>query len=186
MDTSGTDELFVRAREGDEAAWADLIERYNPLLSSVARGYRLTAGDVADVVQTVWLRLMQHTDNIVDPRRLPGWLCITLRRECWRLTGHHGREVLTAEAFEWQAHPGAGPETQILTDDLSAHVRKAVDGLPERQRLLLRALMADPAPSYDEVAATLHMPIGSIGPTRARALAGLRQNPLLRELSYAA
>jgi DNA-directed RNA polymerase specialized sigma24 family protein len=36
-------------------------------------------------------------------------------------------------------------------------------------------LSADPAPSYEEIGAALGMPIGSIGPTRARALKRLRR-----------
>jgi hypothetical protein len=36
-------------------------------------------------------------------------------------------------------------------------------------------LIADPAPSYQQVAASLQIPIGSIGPTRARCLSRLRR-----------
>ena len=41
---------------------------------------------------------------------------------------------------------------------------------------LLRVLAADPAPSYEEVGAALEMPVGSIGPTRARCLGQLRSD----------
>jgi DNA-directed RNA polymerase specialized sigma24 family protein len=56
-----------------------------------------------------------------------------------------------------------------------AQLWSALATLPERSRLLLRVLMADPPPSYDEVADALGMPRGSIGPTRARSLARLRE-----------
>ena len=46
--------------------------------------------------------------------------------------------------------------------------------IPERCRRLLRVLMADPPPAYADVAVALDMPIGSIGPTRARCLERLR------------
>ena len=53
---------------------------------------------------------------------------------------------------------------------------QAIDALPARQRELMLALLAEPEPSYAEVARALEMPIGSIGPTRARALARLRRD----------
>ena len=186
MDTSGTDALFARARAGDDSAWDELVEMYSPLLRSIARRYRLSAHDVADVVQTTWMRLFQKVDHIDDPRRLVGWLSTTVRRECWRLSGRRTRELPVADDMEWRAHPDPGPEVAIVTEDLAVRVNRAIDDLPERQRTLLRALMSDPAPSYGEIAETLHMPIGSIGPTRARALAGLRRSGLLAEPSYAA
>ena len=40
-----------------------------------------------------------------------------------------------------------------------------MEALPERCRTLIRALMADPAPSYEDIAAAFDIPIGSIGPT---------------------
>jgi DNA-directed RNA polymerase specialized sigma24 family protein len=47
--------------------------------------------------------------------------------------------------------------------------------LPVRQQLLLRLLSADPPLPYRDISEALSMPIGSIGPTRARALEHLRR-----------
>ena len=59
-----------------------------------------------------------------------------------------------------------------------ADVRRSVElllsRLPAQQQGVLRLLIVDPPPSYREIAAALGIPIGSIGPTRARALARLR------------
>jgi hypothetical protein len=51
---------------------------------------------------------------------------------------------------------------------------EAFTGMSDRCQCLLRVLMSSPPPSYESVAAALDMPIGSIGPTRARCLARLR------------
>jgi DNA-directed RNA polymerase specialized sigma24 family protein len=56
----------------------------------------------------------------------------------------------------------------------AAAVWRAFGRLPDRCRELLRVLMASPPPSYAEVAAALGLPVGSIGPTRARCLQRLR------------
>ena len=77
--------LVVRARDGDERAWAALVERYAPLIWSICRNHRLDDSDAADVGQNVWLHLVDQLDKIRDPAALPGWLATTTRRECERI-----------------------------------------------------------------------------------------------------
>jgi DNA-directed RNA polymerase specialized sigma24 family protein len=47
--------------------------------------------------------------------------------------------------------------------------------LPDRHRRLLDLLLVSPPVSYRDISARLGMPVGSIGPTRARVLAHLRE-----------
>ena len=77
--------LVVRARDGDERAWAALVERYAPLIWSLCRRYRLDTTETADVGQNVWLLLVNQLGKIRDPAALPGWLATTTRRECQRV-----------------------------------------------------------------------------------------------------
>ena len=56
-----------------------------------------------------------------------------------------------------------------------SHVSGRFGSLSESCQSLLRILIGDPAPSYEEVSEALDMPVGSIGPTRGRALERLRQ-----------
>jgi RNA polymerase sigma factor (sigma-70 family) len=60
-------------------------------------------------------------------------------------------------------------------EERRAAVRQALGALPPRQRTLLRLLHAEDAPSYEAIGSTLGMPVGSIGPTRGRALERIRQ-----------
>jgi len=77
--------LVMRARDGDERAWAALVDRYAPLIWSLCRRYRLGTTDTGDVGQTVWLLLVNQLGQIRDPAALPGWLATTTRRECKRV-----------------------------------------------------------------------------------------------------
>ena len=78
--------LVMRARNGDEHAWAALVERYAPLIWSICRKYRLDNSDAADAGQNVWLHLVDQLDKLRDPAALPGWLVTTTRRECERIS----------------------------------------------------------------------------------------------------
>ena len=64
--------LVMRARDGDERAWAELVERYAPLIWSICRKHRLGDSDAADVGQNVWLHLADQLDKIRDPAALAG------------------------------------------------------------------------------------------------------------------
>lgn len=169
-------ELVIAAGNGDETAWNELVERFTGLVWSVARGHRLSSADAGEVVQTTWLRLVENLDRLQQPERVGAWLCTTARRESLRTLRHNGRQRPTAEVEPSPDRAGRapGPEAQALHADRDRALWAALDRLPDRCRRLLRVLMADLAPSYEEVSAAMGMPIGSIGPTRARCLGNLR------------
>jgi RNA polymerase sigma factor (sigma-70 family) len=182
MDSAATTVLIHRAAEGDQAAWNAIVDEYAGLVWSVVRGYRLGEAQAADAVQTTWLRLVEHLSAIREPERVAGWLRTTARRVCLEAIRASGREHLVADHREdacatsgvWGEGQDDGPETSALRQDQQALVRRAVATLPERHQVLLGLLAADPPVSYEEVSERLDMPIGSIGPTRARILSRLR------------
>ena len=96
-DMSEVAELVRAAAEGDQAAWNGLVDRYNGLVWSVARSHRLSMADASDVVQTTWLRLVEHLGRLQDPERVGAWLATTARRESLRALRHSARQVPTEE-----------------------------------------------------------------------------------------
>src|SRR4051794_25415750 len=97
MERMNLDELVQAAVAGDQAAWNELVERFQGLVWATSRSYRLSRADAADVAQTTWLRLVENLNRIHDPERLGAWLATTARRECLRHIRLHGREQLSDE-----------------------------------------------------------------------------------------
>jgi RNA polymerase sigma factor (sigma-70 family) len=167
--------LLAAAAAGDERAWDELLDRFGSMIWAVARAHRLCDADAADVTQATWTALLTHLDQVKDPDRVGAWLATTARRECLRLLGQarsivpYGDEL--PEAEEHQPHAAEGLEI----DERDAALWLSFRRLRDSDQALLRLLMADPAPSYEEIAAALDIPVGSIGPTRARALERLRR-----------
>jgi RNA polymerase sigma factor (sigma-70 family) len=161
--------LLVRAAlGGDQDAWAALVAEFGAVVLGVARANRLSEADVADVAQTTWLRLVEHLGRIEDPERVGGWLATTAWRESARVLRGARLQIVTDHVPE---APGEDDVTQRLeTAERHAAVRKAFRALRPRDRALLGLLVADPPPSYEQIGAILQMPVGSIGPTRARSL----------------
>jgi RNA polymerase sigma factor (sigma-70 family) len=183
------DDLSSLARDaaaGDSHAWTDLVRRLDGVLHTVARRYRLSAADVEDVVQTTWLRALAHVDRLKDPGAIAAWLIVTARREAMRTLQRTTREVLTDDVRAVEDLDPACPETFAIERERSAAVHGAVERLPSRQRRLLSSMLTSPAPSYEQISTRLEMPVGSIGPTRDRALARLREDrELVRVLATA-
>jgi RNA polymerase sigma factor (sigma-70 family) len=174
---------LVRAAAGGDAwAWKSIVERFGGLVWSVARAHGLAHADAQEVFQTTWLRLTEHIGRISEPDRVGGWLATTARHESLRLLRLGSRVAPTGDPDVLDAGvPVDSPEaTVIAAEDASLQAERArvvwaaFAELSGRCRELLRVLVASPPPSYAEVAAALGMPIGSIGPTRARCLQQLR------------
>ncbi len=183
MDPDEVGGLVRSAAAGDGAAWTALVEQFSGLVWAVTRGYRLGPADAADVSQTTWLRLAEHLDRISSPERVGAWLATTARRESLRISRAGARTVpvddTTLAGLGHADHHTPeqavlDAEQAMLDSQRAQQVWRAFRGLSARCQQLLRVLMATPPPSYAEVAAALGMPVGSIGPSRARCLDRLR------------
>jgi RNA polymerase sigma factor (sigma-70 family) len=167
-------ELLALARQGDGSAWAEVVVRYRGLVSSVVRAYRLQDADARDAEQRTWLRLVEHLGSLRDPDRLGGWLATTASRECLRIL----REGQTLVGLEIDAVPATEPgvEEQVIDADTAARLWQIVAALPPRGRTIMRALFADEPRPYAEVARATGIPIGSLGPSRARLIDRVRRS----------
>ncbi len=177
-------ELVAAAARGEQDAWNELVGRYVPLVLSVIRKHRLSEHDAADVNQTVWLRLVEHLHEIREPRALPMWIITTTRHECFRVlkSARHTRpfDALTAASIADEAG-GTEVDEELLRLERQQVLREAFAQLSARCQELLSLLIADPPIPYAEISGRLDMPVGSIGPTRARCLDRLREAPALVE-----
>jgi len=170
--------LLAAAANGDQRSWEVLVDRYTNLVWAVARSFRLGPIDAADVSQATWLRLVEHLDDIREPDQLGSWLVTTARREALAVLRRAARAG-TPTGEPWlleRPDPAAeSPDEWAVRADDAATVRRAFLRLPVNCQRLLHVLLVEPAPTYAEVGAALGMPVGSIGPTRARCLSSLRR-----------
>ena len=166
-------EHFRRWRAGDAAAMDHLVRLLTPVLWQIARAQRLSEDDAAEVVQTTWLALVRRPESVHDPAAVGAWLMTTTRREAWRVA----RKVSSVDPT--QEEP-LGPPVRSAEDEAITRLRdrtlwRAVAQLPERCQRLMRVAAFLDRPDYARLCDELRMPVGSIGPTRGRCLARLRQ-----------
>ena len=173
--------LVSQAAAGHRNAWNEIVERYAPLIWSICRRHGLGSADAAEVAQAVWLHLVDQLDHLRDPGTLPGWLATTTIRECLRRRTGRGAERLdTRLADSRQSAADVVIDEEILAERHIA-LRAAFAGLPPRCQQLLSMLTGDPPHTYAEISAELGIPVGSIGPYRARCLDRLRGRPVIAD-----
>jgi RNA polymerase sigma factor (sigma-70 family) len=175
---------FTEFREGDRAALDELVGLLTPLLWHTVRAQGIDPVAAEDVVQTIWMRLLHSGDSIRDPQTVVKWLLTAARREAWRVSRRARSEVVrTAALFgqegdELSALPVRRdelPDEVVLRDSRQRVLWEHVGELSDRCRELMRVIAFADRPDYALIAESLGMPVGSIGPTRGRCLAKLRQ-----------
>lgn len=184
---AGSKSLVLAARDGSRLAWEELVHRFTPLLWAVARGHRLSADEAADAVQMTWLRCVERLDQVRDPDSIAPWLTAICRRESIALLRRRAPAHFDpSAAIAATADPlGGGVADALIDQEERTILREVILRLPDRQRRVLLALLEayeGTGDGYREIAQHLGLPVGSIGPTRQRALQRLRTDPRLQSL----
>lgn len=186
-------ELIAACLAGDMPGWDEMIARYSRFIYALVLRMGLSSNDADDVFQNVCVRLYQNLAGLRDAERLSTWLAVTTRHEVWSWNRMRRQTTTISEISDraWEiegAQKVAGsadvdPEENAIALATQDLVRQSLQHLSGECRELLTLLYAeDPPCSYIEVAQRLGMPMGSIGPKRARCLNRLEK--LLQKFGY--
>ena len=174
-------QLVLACRRGDQLAWDRLIRRYQRLIYAIPLRAGLDEDDAAEIFQDVFTTFFQRLNDIEQPEKLQAWLVTTTRRKTLHaISKAQVQQQLLVntddESYEATSIRDEAPlpDEQLLILEEQHRIRTALSSLDERCRTLLEMLfyLGEP-PSYRDIAASLGVPEGSIGPTRARCLAKL-------------
>lgn len=171
--------LVHRCRLGDERAWREFVTRHQGLVYSVTKKFHLSEDDAADVFQATFLALYRSIDKIDSPATIPKWLAVTASREAIRLYRKSGQNQLSLDnealgLSEMISRDEATADELAIATMESVVVHEGLMQLESRCRDLLKFLFVETDVSYNEIATRTGIPVGSIGPTRARCLDKLR------------
>jgi RNA polymerase sigma factor (sigma-70 family) len=166
---------FTAWRAGDATAVDDLVTTMTPVLWHVVRAYGHDREAAGDVIQATWLGFVRLHQTIEDPQAVASWLITTARRGA----AAHARSARRADPVQDEVLASVLPddvsaETVAVLDDEAARLWRAVATVDARCRKLLRVIAFMDRPDYQSLSQDLDMPVGSIGPTRARCLAKVR------------
>ncbi len=161
--------LVARCREGDEAAWAELVSRFSRYVYAIiGQGFNLRAQDAEDVFQEVFARTYQHLSRLRDDEAIRPWIAQLTRRLCIDHLRGRSREDVIDEDIE----RGELDDTLTALEEALA-VHEALAELPEHcQEILDRFFSRDE--SYHTIGSLLNIAPGTIASRISRCLAKLR------------
>jgi RNA polymerase sigma-70 factor, ECF subfamily len=158
-------ELVQRLRDGDESAFAELIDLYGATMLRVAQMYVRDRSTAEEVVQETWLAVLNGIDRFEERSSLKTWLFRILTNRAKTRGERDGRQVpfsslagASAEDDEpsvdpdrflgpdspfpgaWAAPPVPWPQDKLLERETLGVIEMAIHDLPEAQRqvILLR------------------------------------------------
>jgi len=178
------DELLVKeCLSGNEDAWSALIDKYKNLIFSIPIKRGFSSEDAADIFQAVCLALVSELPRLRQSRALPAWLIQTTSHKCFRWQNTIQRYSDTELQKEMQSDEAAKvPEELVAQIEREQIVRDSVSELPTNCKRVIELLFYSATLSYNDLAAALETPKGSIGPIRMRCLEKLRR--LLEEKGF--
>lgn len=157
-------ELVALLRAGDEAAFAEVVDAWSPMMIRVARTFVSTDASAQEIVQEAWLAVVRGLDRFEGRSSLRTWVFRILtnigksrgvresRSVPWSsLLASEARPTVHPERFrgpddEWPGHwspvgrPSAWeptPEDATLAGEIRSQVASALEELPERQRVVV-------------------------------------------------
>jgi RNA polymerase sigma factor (sigma-70 family) len=171
-------QLVLACRRGDQLAWEKLIRRYQRLIYAIPLRAGLDEDQAAEIFQDVFTTFFQKLNDIEEPDKLQAWLVTTARRKTWRTIARSQTRTRedpeAANETDTVRDETPLPDEQLLILEEQHLIRTAVSMLDGRcQKLVQMLFYQGQPPSYSEIAASLGIPEGSIGPTRARCLGKL-------------
>jgi RNA polymerase sigma factor (sigma-70 family) len=176
-------DLVAECASGNDHAWEVLVRRYRRLVCAVPSRAGLDVESVEEVFHATFSKLAERIRSVRDPERIRAWIVTTARRltiDAIRSKGE-ARELVDFEGVIAELPGTAELPLEALERIERAHlVRQALQRLDDPCRRLIHLLFyhfSESPPSYESIGKELGIPVGSIGPTRARCLA-----KLLREL----
>ncbi|HIV56987.1 MAG TPA: sigma-70 family RNA polymerase sigma factor [Candidatus Stackebrandtia faecavium] len=170
-------QILSASGSGPNGGIDELVDEFTPMLWRIARRQGLDPETAEDVVQSTWLALLRRGSDIENPAALPGWLATTARREAWRVGRRGAREQPVDR--EWDDAPvDTGIDDEVVERVELPRRDRALWGivrrLPQRCRDIVEVIAYVDKPNYVQVAESLGVPRGTIGPSRGRCLAKLR------------
>lgn len=171
--------LVRAARSGDAPAYRRLVEAHARAVYAVA--YRLMRNheDADDVAQETFVRAYEALDRYDEQYRFATWLRTIATRLAWNeLQKRRRRKTTAGETFDVAAETIGGtlPDAadQAAHAELEQRFRAALDAMPAEHRAVL-ALRVQEDMSYEEIAAALDIPVGTVMSRLSRGRAWLRR-----------
>jgi RNA polymerase sigma factor (sigma-70 family) len=164
---------YLSCRPGADT---ELVEAATPAISKSVRAF-LTGADADDATQDAIVDVLRKAHTVREPSAFLGWIHVVARNAALRVCRQRARAMLPVESAVLDRHVDT---ESIDTGAIDARIDATgalslLSQLTPRERQLMLLLISDGEPSYGDISCQLGCAVGSIGPTRQRAVRKLRR-----------
>ena len=158
---SSLDAMLVNLTlQGDQSAFARLMERHRPGLLNLALSQVGNLSEAEDLVQEAFIQAYQHLKTLHEPEKFPGWIYRITRNLCYAVLRKQTKRADVALENALSAVDASTPETFIEGRELSESIVKAVATLPENNKRIF--LLYLEGWSYRNIATTLDLSTSTV------------------------
>ncbi|MGD8496590.1 MAG: sigma-70 family RNA polymerase sigma factor [Gemmatimonadales bacterium] len=154
-------ELVARALAGSEGAFAELVDRYNDLLTRHAQRMMGRPDDAEDVVQTAWIKAYRRLGQCRDPERFGAWVFRIAANGCKDALKARRKDVVPIDALGELPNPADGPDEEVEQADRRRSIAAALRRLPADQREAFLLKHAE-GWSYEDMAERLGVGVSAL------------------------
>ena len=172
-------QLIRKARDGDTEAFAELVGLHERFVYNLALRTLGNPDEAADMAQEAFIRAWRALAEFRGQAQFRTWLYRIVLNLCLNRVPRLRREINNLTQDEMIDLPESSsntnnPVTSLEQSELRAHLHHEIDKLPEQYRLLV-SLRYQHELSYEEIAALVGLPIGTVKTGLFRAKARLRE-----------
>lgn len=167
---ASSSELIKRAIEGDETAYKQLMENYRGAIYNLLYKMVHNREETEDLVQEAFMKAFNALPTFNEEYAFSTWLykiainnCIDHMRKKRLKTYSINKPVQSKDGELGREFPDAttSPDKELLSDERSKIIASAIDELPENYKMAI-ILRHTEEKSYEEIAALLNIPLGTV------------------------
>ncbi len=174
--------LMVRIRDGDTKAFEELIEAHQRAVIGTVAKMLGNPSEAEDIAQQVFIRVWKSANRYEPQAKFTTWLFTITRNLVFNEVRRRQRKpTVSIDEREEVTHmtvadlQGASPEEALLHSELEAAVDKAIQALPEKQRLAVILRRYEEMP-YEEISQVLTMSVPAVKSLLFRPRAQLKES----------
>ncbi len=174
-------ELMGRIRRGDFAAFEELIEIHQRSVIGTVAKMLGNPSDAEDIAQQVFIRVWKSAVRYEPQAKFTTWLFTITRNLVFNEVRRRQRKpTVSMQEREETTHrvvedvQGSSPDEELLRSEMEAAIDRAIEALPEKQRLAVVLRRYEEMP-YEEIGVVLSMSVPAVKSLLFRARAQLKE-----------
>jgi RNA polymerase sigma-70 factor (ECF subfamily) len=173
--------MIKKVAEGDEVAFEQMVKKYEHRVLNTIYRYIGKSDEAEDIAQEVFIKVWSHAKSFKGKSKFSTWLYRIVVNQCLNYRFKYKERLTSLDEIMEHGKTPDSLKVEIGDEEMSKIVRRAIDDLPERQRIAL-VLSKFEGKSYKEIAQIMGVSLSAVESLIFRARGSLKKKllPLIK------